>query len=536
MTDFALLDVAIGVIFAILTFSLIASALQEALASALNWRGRMLRRGLFRLLEGATDHGPKLVSATWLTPKRVEQARMSVRFLENPTIRALYGPHSALDKLLGRITLARPGAGSTASTVKAGLERLGRMPSSIPKDTFARALIDTLLADAKVAYRKLDIADGVTPNEAKAAVVQTRRLLATWARDADRVVEQVQGTVARLPMDDQMKARLLRTLREVSLSRALQDKLDALDGAPAEVRGEIEARIARAQAMIDETVLAIGAWFDATMDRVTGWYVRRAKWMLFLLGFAMAAGVNFDVIGYGDRLLNDEELRRRMAVQAEAAMAAERVGEFAVQPGGSRQLATLEVLRLLGRLDPPVGVDEPRVDPQDIARVQAQIEPRELRTALGLNPDAAVPASAAELEAAAAVMARQLDTLLVIDRDGDGQISAAEQDAAIDRFVERMQAATRQSLAVLHSQFAAQGVEFGWSCPDGELSRACAWQQYSAQSLLSWLMIGLGCTLGGQFWFDLLRQAVKVRTAASGLNSDLKRLSGARGGQAQGSG
>ena len=39
------------------------------------------------------------------------------------------------------------------------------------------------------------------------------------------------------------------------------------------------------------SVLATGAWFDATMDRVTGWYVRRAKWVLFLMGFLMAAAL-----------------------------------------------------------------------------------------------------------------------------------------------------------------------------------------------------------------------------------------------------
>ena len=72
--------------------------------------------------------------------------------------------------------------------------------------------------------------------------------------------------------------------------------------------------------------------------------------------------------------------------------------------------------------------------------------------------------------------------------------------------------------------------------PGVEVSGACVGAQINIQSVVSWLVIGLGCTLGGQFWFDLLRQVVRVKTAASGLNSDLKRATGATGGRAQGSG
>ena len=538
MTDFALLDVALGVIFAILTFSLIASALQEALASALNWRGRMLRRGLFRLLEGATDHGPKLVSATWLTPERVEQARLTVSFLENPNIRALYGPESALNRLFGRIAGGRAGDGSAPPTVKAGLEALGRMPSSIPKDTFARALIDTLLADAKLAYSEIDIADGITPKEVEGAVLQTRQLLGKWAEEADQVVSHAKGTVARLPMDDQMKQRLLRTLREVSLSRALQGKLDTLDGAADRVRAVITGRIDQAQATIDETMLAIGAWFDTTMDRVTGWYVRRTKWMLFLLGFLMAGVVNFDVIGYGDQLLNDEGLRKRIATQAEAAVIAEAVGELTVERAGPKALA---VLILNTDRDSAISAEELAAGlalPTEGTAGGSALGPN-LRAALGLPTDPAADVTDQQRSEALVVLNRTLADMpgaAPIDADQDNTISQDEADRAIDAFAANLREELGISLGELQSQFADKGVEMGWTCPAGSTWWACLAGQNWLPSVASWLIIGLGCTLGGQFWFDLLRQAVKVKTAASGLNSDLKRLSGARGGQAQGSG
>lgn len=75
----------------------------------------------------------------------------------------------------------------------------------------------------------------------------------------------------------------------------------------------------------------------------------------------------------------------------------------------------------------------------------------------------------------------------------------------------------------------------GWKCPGGGITFDCIGERINLQSVISWLAIGLGCTLGGQFWFDLLKSVLNVKAAASGLNSDVKQSTGASGGQAQGS-
>jgi len=54
----------------------------------------------------------------------------------------------------------------------------------------------------------------------------------------------------------------------------------------------------------------------------------------------------------------------------------------------------------------------------------------------------------------------------------------------------------------------------------------CIKQSWDWQAFVSWLLIGFGCTFGGQFWFDILRNLLKVRTASAGLNSDMKKLMG----------
>ena len=57
MTDFAPLDVAIGLIFLILLVSSLSSIALEALASTLNWRGKDLQKKLGAMLNDPTFTG-----------------------------------------------------------------------------------------------------------------------------------------------------------------------------------------------------------------------------------------------------------------------------------------------------------------------------------------------------------------------------------------------------------------------------------------------------------------------------------------------
>ncbi len=530
MTGFALLDVAIGVIFTILAFSLVASALQEVLASFLNWRGRILRRGLFRLLEGAPEQSQKLVSVTWLTPKRVEHARLTLAFLKDPSIRSLYGPQGLMGRLWNWLV------SKIMPRTEKPFADLGRMPSSIPKATFARAMVDTLLRDAKAAYGDLEFADGVQSDEIPQALDATRRLLARWADRIDAGMAEVESTVDALPMDRELKDRLLSTLREVSLSRELKERRGRLEGAVADVRAEIDARMLRAQIAIDETVLALGSWFDSTMDRVTGWYVRRAKYVLFTIGALMAFAMNFDVIAYGGQLINSESLRNQIVARATLATERGAVGALNVEE--------IEGRAARRRLTLAVDAGDPRpIKPNGLREITRDeiaahtFSPSDL-PALGLPEDALDAGhirpehvdEAAEVLNAAANYDR-------VDADNDGTISVEEAEAAIDNTLQRVGNVLQLSADTIADQIGAEGVPMGWKC-DGRYVLACMADMdvWFPTGLASWLLIGLGCTLGGQFWFDLLRQLVNVKTAASGLNSDLKRLTGESAGRAQGSG
>jgi hypothetical protein len=63
--------------------------------------------------------------------------------------------------------------------------------------------------------------------------------------------------------------------------------------------------------------LSIEAWFDTTMDRVSGWYKRRTQFLLFAIGLAMATALNIDTVDICNHLIADPALRSSLVATAQ---------------------------------------------------------------------------------------------------------------------------------------------------------------------------------------------------------------------------
>jgi hypothetical protein len=59
-------------------------------------------------------------------------------------------------------------------------------------------------------------------------------------------------------------------------------------------------------------------WYNNSMDRVSGWYKRRAQAILFVLGLVVTVVINADTINIGRALSNDASLRKGLVAVAEA--------------------------------------------------------------------------------------------------------------------------------------------------------------------------------------------------------------------------
>ncbi|MEM9010215.1 MAG: hypothetical protein AAGE18_03240 [Pseudomonadota bacterium] len=228
MLGLALVDVAIGLIFILLLLSLIATAVQEMLAALLQMRGKTLKNAVAMLMEG--------------------DATLVDRLYEHPLIRTL----------------------QTRSSIVGSSGR--RLPSYIPPQTFARALVET------VAAGRSGLRTAIEAGTARAV-------------DIIGEIEDMGAASRNLGTDG---ARLADTLRAV-VSRAA----------------------AKQDALVDEVEERIAAWYDNAMDRVQGWYKRRTNYTLFCIGLVVAVLMNADAIGSVSHLSANATARQQMALLAE---------------------------------------------------------------------------------------------------------------------------------------------------------------------------------------------------------------------------
>lgn len=498
MTGFALLDVAIGAVFAILAFSLAATALQEAFAAVLNWRGRVLRRGIYRLLE-SEEVSRKLVGNTRLPDSLKATAALTNRFLAHPLIRSLHGPKT----LPGAIADVIGGE---------GVGNAGRLPSAIPETAFAKALMEVLKAldDAKAETPTVDSLRGKLDDATAEVVVE-----------AEAALTGASAAIDRLPMDKRLREKLKAA---VTLLDTTQDEIvaelenagEVFDRATAEGLRAMRARIAEVEADIEATITAaqtaVADWFDQSMDRVSGWYVRRAKYMLFAIGAVLACVLNFDLIGYSGQLIKDEDLRNRIVERAELAAKAGAVGELSINPPGMD-------LRIANQIDSD---RDGLVSNGELEAALGTMAERDRRF-LGLGEPSVTQI---QRKAASKMLTEALSTEVKVDADGDGEITEEEADKAIDRTLNQIESRIGVSIDALNKELGDQGAKIGRTCEDSETWGACVLRQWSWPAFISWILIGIGCTLGGQFWFDMLRNLLRVRTAATGVRSKMEKITG----------
>lgn len=73
-----------------------------------------------------------------------------------------------------------------------------------------------------------------------------------------------------------------------------------------------------AQGSLDKVQENIEAWYDSSMDRVSGWYKRSTQWVLFFISLTVAVGININTITIADYLYRNEATRSALVARAEA--------------------------------------------------------------------------------------------------------------------------------------------------------------------------------------------------------------------------
>ncbi len=86
-----------------------------------------------------------------------------------------------------------------------------------------------------------------------------------------------------------------------------------------DVRVALLTLIDEAGGDIDAARKNIEGWYDDAMDRASGWYKRRAQWILLALGLLVAIATNADSINIAQTLTHDSALRGVVVAAAEEA-------------------------------------------------------------------------------------------------------------------------------------------------------------------------------------------------------------------------
>jgi hypothetical protein len=106
----------------------------------------------------------------------------------------------------------------------------------------------------------------------------------------------------------------------------------------------------------DEARAAIGKWYTATMDRVSGWYKQDTQWRLVVVGLLVAIALNIDSIAIAKTLLHSSSVRTALADAA--TLAAPGLAPDAQEPStslSSTLKGLLAQVNVLGSLNVPVG-------------------------------------------------------------------------------------------------------------------------------------------------------------------------------------
>ena len=255
----AIIDVAIVLTAVYVTLSCVVSWVHEQVATALKLRGKMLYDGILNLVFGH----PEIVD----------------RIFSHPLITT--GVRTA-----GGVKAAAPGVPPAPAAVAAA----PAAAPAVPAGASAPSAADTVVATIGNALR--------TAATYRPSYVDARNFsVAFW-----QSVSETQN--ARISDVGSLLAETPTTLLE-----DLKDPVNALVGPYPNLHKTCLALIAQAEGDYQKLLATTDGWFNAQMDRVSGWYKRQTQFIIIILSLLVVAFTGIDSIEIAKRLYIDPELR-----------------------------------------------------------------------------------------------------------------------------------------------------------------------------------------------------------------------------------
>jgi len=316
MTLQTILEIALSLIFAWLILSLAVMYIQEWVVNHLELRSKMLELAIYNMLTDST---------------------IADQFYDHPLIQGLYSGENGEHKpsyipsqqfVLALFDIIK-NAGTEASLIQQEIYKLRSEISWLKKDEKARAEAQyqfALLAARKVltseageAAMNLALDDvraeisklaSISPN-LQIAVDQALANVKINKDQVDAILAEFQSQHAGMsenPTLDQIRLGVAAlSVTQPQLKQALDTLLQGVEEYA--VKGESALATAR---------ISVEQWFDGSMDRLSGWYKRRAQNMALVIGICVAIVLNGDTLQLAQQLWREPVVRQALAAQAEA--------------------------------------------------------------------------------------------------------------------------------------------------------------------------------------------------------------------------
>jgi len=268
MTGNIALDVAIGLVFIYLLYSLLTTIICEIIASVFALRARNLQDAITKMLNDDTDKSGKFKSyilSIWHSIKKIfynKQSGLAKVFYDQPSIKYL-SKNNRLKK-----------------------------PSYIGPENFSQTLLNIMNEEG----------EGDTEIE-KINSVLSKKIAGTKEEKFNAINQIISDQTDKKLESIQIKD--LKKLIDVDSSN-LSSMINE------ETRQHLTNLLRISNGDIVKFKAYLENWFDQTMERATGWYKRKNQLILFLVGLGIAISFNVNTFYLAKTLSKDEKARTQL--------------------------------------------------------------------------------------------------------------------------------------------------------------------------------------------------------------------------------
>lgn len=485
MTGNIALDVAIGLVFVFLLYSLLASIIAEMIASFFGLRARTLHKGIVRMLE---EEKEGFFKRKW--PLVLNGIRDAINDFHESLNRFFYSENYFATEKFYDYPLVK----------YLGRDKHFSKPSYISGQTFSKVLIDLLKKGQKGSEIE-KIQEGIRSlNEEKNNILKHKEEL---RNELDVTViktligkirannNKIHGGTAKTDnVFEKIEKKLISkssNLKKIKEKVGKKYKGSFISGDSLTL---VESFLNDANNDIEKFKILLENWFDTTMQRTASWYKRKNQFILMLIGFAIAVFFNVSTIEIANKLSKDDDAREKM-VQLAMASVKENSGNSADK--SSKESDSLYLLKAKERLN------------EDINKAN---------NILGFSlPDSLEATKIVERPLDLAKLARLKSIKLTLkskpkQRLIDSIYSVEFPNAYLAEHAASFYTATKK---IAWWKF--------WKSNDQTIKKQKKHYVYKAKSDYFWnqfwgyLLTALAISLGATFWFDLLNKLIKLRSS-----------------------